>query len=106
MAGKAARHDRLFLVPSETRGLRILEQADALADAYVSPAADVRALVLDDPDVRRLHLALLADAPPPPADAARLAGLRAQAGQRETAGFTREDWSLLLSDSEGLAALP
>ncbi|MBN9588851.1 MAG: glucans biosynthesis glucosyltransferase MdoH [Alphaproteobacteria bacterium] len=106
MAGKLARQDRLFLVPSETRGLRVLDRAHALAHTHAAPAADVRALVLDDPQVRRLHLALLADTPPPPpADPARLAELRAQVARREIAGFTREDWRMVLSDVEGLAAL-
>jgi hypothetical protein len=31
--------------------------------------------------------------------------LRAQAARRETAGFSREDWTLLLSDAESLRAL-
>jgi hypothetical protein len=104
-----AREDRLFLVPSETRGLRVLDRAHALAAAHapVGAGADVRALVLEDPDLRRLHLALLADTPiPPPADPVRLAELRIQAARREFAGFTREDWSMVLSDAEGLAALP
>jgi membrane glycosyltransferase len=108
LAGQVAREDRLFLVPSETRGLRVLDRAHALAAAHVPAGAesDVRALVLENPQVRRLHLALLADTPaPPPADPARLAELRVQAARREFAGFTREDWSMVLSDAEGLAAL-
>jgi len=38
-------------------------------------------------------------------DPVRLGVLRAQAARRETAGFSREDWALLLSDAEGLKAL-
>jgi membrane glycosyltransferase len=106
MAGELARQDRLFLVPSETRGLHVLDRAHALAKAHAAPQADVRALVIEDPEVRRLHLALLADTPQPPADPARLAQLRAQAARREFSAFTREDWSMVLSDAEGLAALP
>ena len=101
-----ARQDRLFLVPSETRGLHVLDRAHALAKAHAAPEADVRTLVIEDPEVRRLHLALLADTPQPPGDPARLAELRAQAARREFSAFTREDWSMVLSDAEGLAALP
>ena len=66
---------------------------------------DARQLVLEDRAVRDLHLALLSGTPQPDQDA-RLGVLRAQAAQRETAGFSREDWTLLLSDSEGLRSLP
>ncbi|MCC6827899.1 MAG: hypothetical protein IT550_06680, partial [Novosphingobium sp.] len=66
---------------------------------------DARQMVLEDRAVRDLHLALLAGAPQP-GDDARLVVLRAQALQRDTAGFSREDWTLLLSDAEGLRALP
>lgn len=106
MLGSLTRQDRLFLVPSETRGLRVLDRAHALAAAHVAPAADVRALVLEDAGLRKLHLALLADMPTvAPADPARLAQLRAKAARREIAGFTREDWAMVLSDAEGLSAL-
>jgi membrane glycosyltransferase len=106
MLGTLTRHDRLFLVPSETRGLRVLDRAHALAAAYVPPAADVRALVLENAELRKLHLALLADMPAEaPADPVRLAQLRHQAARRETADFTREDWTMILSDAEGLSAL-
>jgi membrane glycosyltransferase len=105
LIGREAFRDRLFLVPSETRGLPILERAHALAMAHPRPSADPCTLVLEDAAVRRLHLALLADTPPPPGDAVRLADLRAQAAQRRLSDFTREDWTLLLSDAEGLAAL-
>jgi len=62
-------------------------------------------LVLEDARVRDLHLALLADAPAPAVDSARLGLLRERAARRETAGFSRDDWTLLLSDSEGLSSL-
>jgi hypothetical protein len=50
-------------------------------------------------------LTLLAGAPVPPADPLRLWSLREHARRRDTAQFSREDWALLLSDSEGLRAL-
>ena len=106
LLGELTRQDGLFLVPSERRGLRVLDRAHALTAAHAASMTDVRALVLGDPDVRRLHLALLADTPaPPPADPVRLTALRAQAARREIAGFTREDWTMVLCDAEGLAAL-
>jgi hypothetical protein len=55
--------------------------------------------------VRDLHLALLAGAPVPPVDPLRLWSLREHARRRDTAQFSREDWALLLSDSEGLKTL-
>ncbi len=105
LLGLAARRDRLFLVPSETRGSKVLGRAHALAESHENLSGKARALVLDDPQVRKLHLALLADAPAPAGDCARLGLLRAQAARRETAGFSRDDWTLILSDSEGLKAL-
>ncbi len=105
LIGREAFRDRLFLVPSETRGLPILERAHALAAAHQRPHADPCTLVLEDAAVRRLHLALLADTPHPPGDAARLHSLRALASARQFSDFTREDWTLLLADAEGLAAL-
>ncbi len=62
-------------------------------------------LVLEDAAVRDLHLTLLGRAPLAAGDPVRLGVLRAQAARRETAGFSREDWALLLSDAEGLKAL-
>lgn len=106
LLGTLARQDRLFLVPSETRGLRVLDRAHVLADSFSAPETDVRALVLEDAKVRKLHLALLAETPAQPsADPARLADLRTRARARQTGGFSSEDWTLVLNDAEGLAAL-
>ena len=55
--------------------------------------------------MRDLHLALLAGAPVPPADPLRLWSLREHALRRDTAAFSREDWALVLSDTEGLKRL-
>ena len=105
LMGLWARKDGIFVVPSETRGLPVLDRAHALAGAHQELPRDARQLVLEDRAVRDLHLALLSGTPQPDQDA-RLGVLRAQAARRETAGFSREDWTLLLSDSEGLRALP
>jgi len=105
LMGLWARRDNVFVVPSETRGLAVLDRAHALAGAHQQLPRDARQLVLEDRAVRDLHLALLSGTPPPD-DQARLDVLRAQAARRDTAGFSREDWTLLLSDSEGLRALP
>jgi membrane glycosyltransferase len=105
LLGLATRKDGLFLVPSETRGLKVLRRAHALAGNQDEPWDEAQQLVLDDVRVRDLHLALLAGAPVPFCDPARLDRLRAQAVRRETTGFSRDDWNLLLSDSEGLKAL-
>jgi hypothetical protein len=99
------REDGIFVVPSETRGLKVLDRAHVLTEAHEKPLIDTRQLVLEDRAVRDLHLALLSGTPPPE-DQARLGVLREQAARRETAGFSRDDWALLLSDSEGLRALP
>ena len=56
--------------------------------------------------VRELHLALLKDTPPPAADPLLLWSLRERVKRRETASFSRDDWTLLLSDPEALRALP
>jgi membrane glycosyltransferase len=103
--GLWTRRDNIFVVPSETRGLAVLDRAHALAGAHQALSRDARQLVLEDRAVRDLHLALLSGTPQPDADA-RLGMLRAQAARRDTAGFSREDWTLLLSDAEGLRALP
>jgi len=105
MLGKLARDEGLFLVPSETWGSKVLSRAHALASNHemgVDPAPE---LVLDDPRVRDLHLALLEGARPPPVDPLRLWSLWEHARRRDTADFSREDWALLLSDSEGLKSL-
>jgi membrane glycosyltransferase len=104
--GAELRQDGLFLVPSESQGLPILDRAHLLAAEMEPPRGDVRHLVLEDPDVRSLHLALLADsALPEPSDRAHLARLLTSAQRRETARFSREDWRALLSDPESLKAL-
>ncbi len=105
LLGLATRKDGLFLIPSETRGLKVLRHAHALAGNHEEPLDEAQQLVLDDAGVRDLHLALLAGTPTPFCDPVRLGRLRAQAVRRETAGFSRDDWNLLLSDSEGLKAL-
>ncbi|MFO1249431.1 MAG: glucans biosynthesis glucosyltransferase MdoH [Alphaproteobacteria bacterium] len=103
--GMASRREGLFLVPSETHGSKVLGRAHALTDSHDEVPEAAQMLVLDDARVRDLHLALLAGAPAAHGDPARLGVLRAKAARRETAGFSREDWALLLSDSEGLKAL-
>jgi membrane glycosyltransferase len=105
MLGNVARKEGLFLVPSETWGSKVLARAHALAsrhDVGVNPTPE---MVLDDPRIRDLHLALLEGAPAPSADPLRLWSLREHARRRDTADFSREDWALLLSDSEGLKTL-
>jgi membrane glycosyltransferase len=105
LLGRVSREEGIFVVPSETRGLKVLDRAHTLTEAHEKLLTDARQLVLEDRQVRDLHLALLAGTPPPE-DHARLGVLREQAARRETAGFSRDDWALLLSDSEGLRALP
>lgn len=106
LLGEVAREDHLFLVPSESRGLRVLDRAHALAaDQDVLPER-TQFLVLDDARVRELHLALLKDMPAPAVDPLLLWALREKIKRRETASFSRDDWTLLLSDSETLRALP
>ena len=105
LLGLWTRRENLFAVPSETRGLGVMDRAHALAGVHENLSQDARLLVLEDRKVRDLHLALLSGTPQPEGDA-RLGLLRAQAARRETAAFSREDWTLLLSDSEGLRALP
>ncbi|HKY18099.1 MAG TPA: glucans biosynthesis glucosyltransferase MdoH [Rhizomicrobium sp.] len=105
LLGRMARQDRLFLIPSETRGSKVLSRAHALAESHRTLAVPVQQLVLEDSRVRDLHLALLADSPPLVSDPERLGRLRMQAARSQTAHFSRDDWTLLLSDSEGLKAL-
>jgi len=104
--GLATRREGLFLVPSETHGLKVLNRAHALAGSHEDVSDTAQQLVLDDMRVRDLHLALLGSAHMPGGDSTRLDVLRAQAARRETSDFSRDDWALLLSDSEGLRALP
>ena len=101
--GAAARRG-LFLVPSETVKLPVLERAHRLA-AQERPMRDFRRLVLDDDDVRSLHLAMLQESlPPPDLPPEKLAALADAARRNETAGFSRADWIALLSDPASIAA--
>ena len=106
LLGQIAREDHLFLVPSESRGLRVLDRAHALAAGHGAVSEWAQHLVLEDARVRELHLALLKDAPAPAVDPLLLWSLREKLARRETASFSREDWALLLSDGETLRALP
>jgi membrane glycosyltransferase len=104
LLGAWLRKESLFLVPSETRGSKVLSRAHALAESH--QASPVRAeLVLEDAGVRDLHLALLAETPLPPADPLKLWSLRERVRRGDTAALSRDDWSLLLSDPEGLKTL-
>jgi membrane glycosyltransferase len=105
LLGKLTRDEHLFLIPSEVRGSRVLSRAHALASSHQMVLEPTPELILDDAKVRDLHLTLLAGAPVPAADPLRLWSLREHARRRDTAQFSREDWALLLSDSEGLKAL-
>jgi membrane glycosyltransferase len=105
LLGQIAREDHLFLVPSESRGLRVLDRAHALAAGHEAFSERAQHLVLEDARVRELHLALLKDAPAPAVDPLLLWSLRERAKRRETASFSRDDWTLLLSDPESLRAL-
>jgi membrane glycosyltransferase len=105
LLGQVAREDHLFLVPSESRGLRVLDRAHALAARQEAISEQGHQLVLDDARVRELHLALLKDTPPPEVDPLLVWSLRERAKRNETASFSREDWTLLLSDAETLRAL-
>jgi membrane glycosyltransferase len=104
LLGRIAREEHLFLVPSETRGSRVLRRAHSLASQREEMSADPR-LVVEDPAVRALHLALLGPARVPAADPARLNRVRESAQARDVAAFSRDDWALLLSDAEALKAL-
>ncbi len=104
LLGRWTRAESLFLTPAETRGLRVLDRAHALAGSHEHLSADTRQLVLDDVQVRELHLSLLAGTTAPE-DRTRLWALREQAARRDTSRFSREDWTLLLSDAESLKAL-
>jgi membrane glycosyltransferase len=104
LLGRWTQAESLFLTPAETRGLKVLDRAHALAGSHEELSADARQLVLDDAQVRELHLSLLAGTPAPE-DRTRLWALREQAARRDTSRFSREDWALLLSDAESLKAL-
>jgi membrane glycosyltransferase len=105
LLGTIAREEHLFLIPSEAHGLRVLDRAHALAAVHEQLSEQVHALVLEDARVCSLHLALLSGMPAPVADPVRLGRLREQAARRETKAFSREDWTVLLSDPESLRAL-
>ena len=102
--GEWLRKDGLFLVPSETRGSKVLGRAHALIESHQALPVQAQ-LVLEDAKVRDLHLALLAETPLPMVDPLKLWSLRERALRGETAAFSREDWALLLSDPEGLKTL-
>jgi len=104
LLGRAARNEGFFLTPPETRGLKVLDRAHALAAAHQGLATDARQLVFEDASVRALHLSLLKGAPAP-ADRMRLWALREQWARKDTSRFSREDWALLLSDPESIEAL-
>jgi membrane glycosyltransferase len=104
LLGRIAREEHLFLVPSETRGSRVLRRAHELAAQHETLSADPR-LVVENPAVRALHLALLGSGPGPAGDPERISRLREKAQARDMAGFSRDDWALLLSDAEALKAL-
>lgn len=105
LLGRLAREDRFFLVPSETWGSKVLSRAHALAEAHKETSAEPQRLVLEDPAVRELHLALLNGAPPV-GDPLRLWSARERLRRRGPSGLSKEDWSLLLSDSDGLKTSP
>jgi len=104
LLGRLAREDRLFLVPTETWGSKLISRAHALAAAHEGLADDPQQLVLKDPAVRQLHLALLNGAPPP-ADPLQVWSVWERVRRRGPGALSREDWALLLSDAEGLKAL-
>ena len=61
--------------------------------------------MLDDRDVRALHLQLLCNAPAANDTAPeRLAVLAQAAREGRTENFTRQDWMALLSDADSLKA--
>ena len=63
MLGNLAREEGLFLVPSETWGSKVLARAHALASSHDVGVNPTPEMVLDDPRIRDLHLALLEGAP-------------------------------------------
>jgi hypothetical protein len=86
------------VIPVLKRAHQLLERREA--DAKIS---DYRELVLDDPVVRALHLRLLEEAPPPDAEPNPQLPLLVEAARRgDTKSFTRQDWVMLLSNSQGV----
>jgi membrane glycosyltransferase len=104
LLGRASRNEGFFLTPHETCGLTVLDRAHELAAAHQNLAADARKLVFENAQVRALHLSLL-QGMPAPADRTRLWALREQWARADTSRFSREDWTLLLSDPESIQAL-
>jgi membrane glycosyltransferase len=104
--GHAAAADRLFLIPSETGSLPVLETAQRLTAARADEGErNFPRLVLDDHDVRALHLQLLRNSPAANDTAPeRLASLAQAAREGRTENFTRQDWMALLSDADSLTA--
>jgi membrane glycosyltransferase len=102
--GEMAARRGLFLIASETVKLPVLERAHRIRAAHQEEGRDFRRLVLEDPAVQNLHLAMLHEALPPPAlPPEKLAALAAAAKRHDTAGFSRGDWIALLSDPDSIA---
>jgi membrane glycosyltransferase len=103
--GMAAARRGLFLIPSETVKLPVLERAHRLLAQPAQETRNFRRLVLDDAGVQSLHLTLLQESPPPrDTPPEKLAELAAAAKRRDTAGFSRADWIALLSDPNSIAS--
>ena len=103
--GERAARRGLFLVPSETVKLPVLERAHRLRTAQGEDNRDFRRLVLDDENVRRLHLAMLQESLPAldmPWE--KLQALAEAARRKDTGAFSRADWIALLSDPDSIAA--
>jgi membrane glycosyltransferase len=103
--GERAARRGLFLIPSETVKLPVLERAHRLRAAHGEDIRDFRRLVLEDAGVRQLHLAMLQESPPPlelPRE--KLQELAEAARRKDTQGFSRAEWVALLSDPETIAA--
>ena len=101
--GERAARRGLFLVPSETVKLPVLERAHRLRMAQEEDGRDFRRLVLDDEAVRRLHLAMLQEALPTlDMPRKKLQALADAARRKDTGGFPRADWIALLSDPAGI----
>jgi len=103
--GEAAAKRKLFLIPSETVKLPVLERAHRLRAAHQEEARDFRRLVLDDEAVRQLHLGMLLESlPPMELPREKLLALAEAARRSETKDFSRADWIALLSDPDAIAA--
>jgi membrane glycosyltransferase len=103
--GAGAANNDLFLSPSETRAVPVLNRARELLEQREreTKITDYRQLVLDSPAVMALHLRLLEEAPPPQGGR-QIPALAAAARRGDTKHFTRQDWVALLSDAQSLAA--